>query len=77
MFLKILQTKKLTPLTAFVDIKGLLEYFEEKADEIKSGSNRYWTMLEVIRKLNQFVDRSKQPHGLDLAKMFSSISAKA
>jgi uncharacterized radical SAM superfamily Fe-S cluster-containing enzyme len=70
------QTKKLTPLTAFVDIKGMLEYFEEKTDEIKSGSNRYWTMLQVIRRLNQFVDRSKQPHGLDLAKMFSSILLK-
>src|SRR5205085_11306354 len=69
-------TKKLIPLTAFVDLKGLLEYFEEKADEIKSGSNRYWAMLDVIRKLNQFVDRTKQPQGLDLAKMFSSILLK-
>jgi hypothetical protein len=70
------QTKKLTPLTSFVDLKGLLEYFEEKSDEIKSGANRYWTMLDVVRKLNQFVDRSKQPHGLNLAKMFSSILLK-
>ena len=70
------QTKKLTPLTSFVDIKGLLEYFEEKTEEIKSGSNRYWTMLEIIRKLNQFVDRSKQPYGLDLGRMFSSILLK-
>jgi len=70
------QTKRLTPLTSFVDIKGMLEYFEEKTEEIKSGSNRYWAMLEVIRKLNQFVDRSKQPHGLDLGRMFSSILLK-
>jgi uncharacterized radical SAM superfamily Fe-S cluster-containing enzyme len=70
------QTKKLTPLTSFVDIKGLLEYFEEKTEEIKSGSNRYWAMLEVIRKLNQFVDRSRQPYGLDLGRMFSSILLK-
>ena len=33
-------------------------------------------MLEVIRKLNQFVDRSKQPYGLDLGRMFSSILLK-
>ncbi len=44
------QTKKLIPLTSFVDLKGVLEYFEEKADEIKSGANRYWSMLQVIRK---------------------------
>ncbi len=70
------ETKKLTPLTSFVDIKGVLEYFEEKADEIKSGANRYWAMLEVVRKLKQFVDKDKQPRGLDLAKMFSSILLK-
>ena len=33
-------------------------------------------MLQVIRKLNQFIDRDKQPHGLNLAKMFSSILLK-
>jgi 7,8-dihydro-6-hydroxymethylpterin dimethyltransferase len=54
----------------------MLEYFEEMADEIRSGANRYWMALQVVRKLNQFVDRSKQPHGLDLAKMFSSILLK-
>jgi len=70
------QTKKLIPLTSFVDIKGLLEYFEEKTDELRSGANRYWAMLDVMRKLNQFVDKSKQPHGLNLAKMFSSILLK-
>jgi len=70
------ETRKLVPLTSFVDIKGLLEYFEEKSDEIKSGRNRYLTMLEVVRKLNAFVERSKQPKGLDLAKMFASILVK-
>jgi uncharacterized radical SAM superfamily Fe-S cluster-containing enzyme len=70
------ETKKLTPLTSFVDIRGLLEYFEEKSDEIKSGSNRYLAILKVMHKLNQFVDQSKQPRGLDLAKMFSSILLK-
>jgi len=70
------ETRKLVPLTSFVDIKGLLEYFEEKTEEIKSGRNRYLTMLEVVRKLNSFIDRKKQPKGLDLAKMFASILVK-
>jgi uncharacterized radical SAM superfamily Fe-S cluster-containing enzyme len=67
------QTKKLIPLTSFVDLKGVLEYFEEKAEEIRSGANRYYAMLQVIRKLNQFIDRDKQPHGLNLAKLCSGI----
>ncbi len=71
-----MDTKKLIPLTSFVDIKGVLEYFEEKADDIKSGANRYWALLEVVRKLKQFVNKDKQPRGLDLARMFSSILLK-
>lgn len=70
------ESKKLVPLTHFVDIKGLLEYFEEKAEEIRSGKNRYTTMLDVVRSLNSFVDEKKQPKGLDLAKMFASILIK-
>ncbi len=35
------ETKKLVPLTNFVDIQGLVEYLEEKTDEIYSGTNRY------------------------------------
>jgi uncharacterized radical SAM superfamily Fe-S cluster-containing enzyme len=70
------ETRKLVPLTSFVDIKGFLEYLEEKSDEIKSGKNRYLTMLEVVRKLNSFIDKGKQPKGLDLAKMFASIIVK-
>ncbi len=70
------ESRKLVPLTTFVDIQGLLEYFEEKAEEIKSGRNRYTSMIDVVRKLNSFVDKKKQPKGLDLAKMFASILIK-
>ncbi len=68
-----IETRKLVPLTTFVDIQGLLEYFEEKTEEIRSGKNRYTTMLDIVRSLNSFVEKSKQPKGLDLAKMFASI----
>lgn len=70
------ESKKLVPLTSFIDIKGLLEYFEEKAEEIKSGRNRYTSMVDVVSKLNTFIDRKKQPKGVDLAKMFASILLK-
>ena len=35
----------------------MLELFEDKADEIRSGKNKYFTMLEVVRKLSSFVDK--------------------
>ena len=70
------ETKKFVPLTKFADIQGMLELFEDKAEEIRSGKNKYFTMLEVVRKLSSFVDKKKQPAGLDLAKMFGNILMK-
>jgi hypothetical protein len=70
------ETKKLVPMPRFCDIQGMLELFEDKAEEIRSGKNKYFTMLEVVRKLKGFVDTKKQPAGLDLAKMFGSILMK-
>jgi uncharacterized radical SAM superfamily Fe-S cluster-containing enzyme len=69
-------TKKLVPLPQFCDLQGMLELFEDKAEEIRSGKNKYFTMLEVVRKLKGFVDSKKQPAGLDLAKMFGNILMK-
>ena len=69
-------TKKLVPMPRFCDIQGMLELFEDKAEEIRSGKNKYFTMLEVVRKLKGFVDTKKQPAGLDLARMFGSILMK-
>ncbi|MBP2624837.1 MAG: radical SAM protein [Nitrosopumilaceae archaeon] len=69
-------TKKFVPLTKFCDIQGMLELFEDKSEEMRSGKNKYFTMLEVVRKLSSFIDKKKQPTGLDLAKMFGKILMK-
>jgi hypothetical protein len=63
-------------MTRFCDLQGMLELFEDKAEEIRSGKNKYFTMLEVVRKLKSFIDTKKQPAGLDLGKMFGSILMK-
>ena len=70
------ETRKFVPITKFCDIQGMLELFEDKSEEIRSGKNKYFTMLEVVRKLKSFVDTKKQPAGLDLAKMFGNILMK-
>jgi hypothetical protein len=69
-------TKKFVPMTRFCDLQGMLELFEDKSEQIRSGANKYFTMLEVVRKLKGFIDKDKQPAGLDLAKMFSTILMK-
>ena len=56
-------TKKFVPLTKFCDIQGMLELFEDKAEEIGSGKNKYFTMLEVVRKLKGLlIQRNNQQH---------------
>jgi hypothetical protein len=60
---------KLVPITRFVDVEGLLEYLEKKAEEVKKGKNRYLVGAKVLFKLGNFIDKSKQPEGLSLPKI--------
>ena len=76
MYSRMLTPKNSYQLQSFVIYQGMLELFEDKVEEIRSGKNKYFTMLEVVRKLKGFVDTKKQPAGLDLAKMFGNILLK-
>src|SRR5256712_13079892 len=61
--------RKLVPITSFVDLKGLFEYSDEKTDELNSGTNRYLVAAKFMTKLNSFIDKKKQPTGLNLSKL--------
>jgi uncharacterized radical SAM superfamily Fe-S cluster-containing enzyme len=61
----------LVPITRFVDIPGLIEYLDEKQDEVSSGTSRYLVAAEVLTKIRGFVDREKQPRGLSFAKLIT------
>src|SRR2546426_706176 len=63
------ETKKLVPITSFVDLKGLFEYLDEKSDELNSGANKYLVAAKFMTKLNSFIDKDKQPAGLNLSKL--------
>ncbi|HME19074.1 MAG TPA: radical SAM protein, partial [Nitrososphaerales archaeon] len=63
------ERKRMVPLPEFVDIDGLMEYLEEKQEEIQSGSNRYVVASKVLAKIQSFVTKEKQPHGLSFAKL--------
>src|SRR6266852_2274247 len=62
-------TKKMVPITSFVDLKGLFEYLDEKTDELNSGTNKYVVAAKFITKLNSFIEKDKQPAGLNLSKL--------
>ncbi len=61
--------RRLIPITTFVDIKGMLEYLDEAAEDINSGTNKWFVLAKAASKINSFVDRSRQPEGLNLGKL--------
>ena len=67
---------KLTPLTRFVDVEGLLEFLEEKTDELNAGSSRLIVVPKILAKLGSFIDNKKAPEGLNLSKILFNVLVK-
>jgi len=67
---------KLVSISSFVDIEGLFEYLEEKADELRVGKNKYLVGAKVLAKIGSFIDRSKQPKGLALSRLLFDALVK-
>ncbi len=70
------KTSRLVPITRFVDVNGLVEYLDEVSDEINSGSNKYLQLARVALKIRSFVDKTKEPDGLDLGKLLFDVLFK-
>ena len=68
--------KRLVPLPEFVDIPGVIEYLDEKTEEINSGTNRYLVAAKVLTKISSFVNKEKQPKGLSFAKLLTDALVK-
>ncbi|NWG09708.1 MAG: radical SAM protein [Nitrososphaerales archaeon] len=68
--------EKLIPITKFIDIDGLFEYLNEKAGEIERGKNRYWVGIKVLSKLGRFIDKERQPKGLNVSKIIFNALIK-
>ncbi len=69
--------EKLIPITDFVDVVGMFEYLKEKTEEIRGGTNKYWTLAKMLLKLNSFIDKTKQPSYLKLGKILFNIFLKS
>ncbi|MGC8569399.1 MAG: tetraether lipid synthase Tes [Nitrososphaeria archaeon] len=67
---------RMVPITRFVDVDGLLKFFEEKAEKIERGENKYLVGLSVMLNLHRFIDRSKMPSGLNLTRLLINIILK-
>lgn len=69
------KTGKYIPITRFVDVEGLLQHLDEKAEAIKSGKNKYITSLKLLYDIRKFVDKEKQPSGMNISKMIYGVLA--
>ncbi|MFQ5763217.1 MAG: tetraether lipid synthase Tes, partial [Candidatus Bathyarchaeia archaeon] len=68
--------ERFIPITDFVDIEGLLEYLQDRADEVHAGANKYLQTAKVLFKIGGFIDKRKQPKGLSLAKILFNTLVK-
>ncbi|MEM0355153.1 MAG: radical SAM protein [Desulfurococcaceae archaeon] len=64
---------KLIPITNFVDVDGLLEYLEEKWNELFSGSTRLLVGLKFLYSIRKFFYEDKMPPGFNLYKILFNI----
>jgi uncharacterized radical SAM superfamily Fe-S cluster-containing enzyme len=69
------KTGKYIPITQFVDVDGLFDYLNEKAEDIEAGGSKYVTGLKLLWNIRRFVDKKKQPTGLNMAKMIYGVLA--
>ncbi len=64
---------KLIPITRFIDVEGLFEYLEEKAEELKHSKIKKIKALKGLIDLRKFVDQSKAPKGFDISKILFDV----
>jgi len=69
------KTGKFIPITRFVDVDGLFEYLNDKAEEIEGGGSRYIAGLKMLANIRKFVDKEKQPSGLNISKLIYGVLA--
>jgi uncharacterized radical SAM superfamily Fe-S cluster-containing enzyme len=67
---------KMIPITRFMDVEGLLEYLDEKADELKSGKSKLVVGAKLLYKLRSFIDKKEAPSGFSMAKILYNAIMK-
>jgi len=67
---------KMIPLPRFLDVEGLIEYLNEKSDELEKGKSKYVVGAKLLYRLRSFIDKKKTPKGLSIAKMLYNVLRK-
>jgi hypothetical protein len=69
---------RVVPITRFVDAAGMMEHLQEAVNGMqgKKGPERKLVALKALYDIRKFVDREKQPKGVDFVKLFMSVLKK-
>ena len=67
---------KMVPITRFLDVPALLEFLNNKTEELKQGKSKYVVGAQTLFKLNSFIDKKKCPKELNLAKILFDVFVK-
>ncbi len=68
--------EKMVPITRFVDVEGLFDYLNKSAFDLERGKNKYIVGAKVLLKIRSFIDKVKEPKGLNLGKMLFNALIK-
>jgi hypothetical protein len=67
---------KLTPITRFIDVEGLLEYLRDKWVDLVTGSSRLIAGVKLLYTIRKFIDGEKAPREFDIYKLLFNIIVK-
>ncbi len=67
------RVKRFVPITDFIDVEGFREYVLEKVEELRAGANRWVTLLKIAANLSRFIDRKRQPEGINVLALMRQI----
>ncbi|MHA1590856.1 MAG: tetraether lipid synthase Tes [Candidatus Njordarchaeales archaeon] len=68
--------KKFVPITDFVDVEGLWEFFKEKAEELRNGKSKLRVLLSLVWNLRKFIDAKRAPKHLKIRRLLIKIILK-
>lgn len=65
--------KRFIPVTEFVDVEGLVEYLEQRAEELKHSRRVPVALLKSVIDLRKFVDKDRLPGNLNITKLLIKV----
>lgn len=67
---------RMIPITRFVDIEGLFDTLNDLAQDLEKGKNKKIVGAKTLIRIQSFIDKKKEPQGLNLGKILFNAFMK-